>query len=202
MPNVNLIREQQTAIRQAERRTQGFFYLFLLTVAASLAATGFLFLQADRTDSRAAELKRELVELQPLLSRMERNQQDLASLTPKLTTLTGAQSAVQRWSRILDHLASSAPDGLWLTSVRCRRASPTEPIVLTTTGQAFTQEAVGELITRLQLSRDLENVRLRFTQADASQGEAKIKFEVLADVVGSVEEKPGGGKSRAGEVGR
>lgn len=196
MPNVNLIQEQQNAARLAERQTKGFFFIFLFTLAVSLGASGFLFLQTESAQSQESALKRKLVRLQPIMSQIEHNQTELAALTPKLTTLTDAQGAVQKWSRILDHLATSAPEGLWLTSIRCRRANATEPIVLSTTGQTHSQESVGDLISRMQFCQELENVKLKYTQADYSEGEQKIKFEVLADVADTAEKPPAKSKSK------
>ncbi len=189
MPLVNLIQEQRLAVKQRERKTRAFFLAFVAAVCGSLLGAGILFLQTEGLNSSEASLKQQLRKLDPVVKQIEQNDKELNALSPRLTTLTDAQEATQRWMRILEHLSRSMPRGMWLTNVRCVSTDPTKPVSLTLAGMCGTQDAVGDLLLRLQACADLESVSLRFTQEKLVNNDKGIEFEIATDIAGTAEKK-------------
>ncbi len=189
MPYINLIQEQRSGIRQQEKKARTLFFLFAGVTCVSVLGFGYLMLETEQSNGDYQTLQRQFQKLQPVVSQIESNDKQLQTLSPRLTTLQGAQLATDRWSRILDHLSRNVPTGVWLTNLRCVTTDPTNPIQMSVTGMSATQDAVGDLILRLQGCADLSNVTLKYTQEKTVDTKKGLEFEVTGDIVGTEEKK-------------
>lgn len=187
MPFINLIQEQRLEAKRNENRARLFFLTFVGSAVMSVGAFGFLMFQNEMLRGEQADLTAKAQKLQPLVTRITNNNNDLADLQPRLTTLEGAQLVTGHWSRILDHLSRQTPDSTWLTGVRCTASDPTKPVNITFEGLSTRQELVGDFIERLQSCPDMTNVTLKYTMEKLVAAGRDIEFQVTADIEGSAE---------------
>lgn len=189
MPLINLIEEQRLGTKAQDRKARVFLFAFAGSAMLSLAAVGWVFLETEQLQSQEAKLKRESDKMAPVLKEIELNTKLLSEMQPRLTTLSNAQEATLRWSRILDHLSRNLPPTIWLTNVRCISTDKTKPIEMSVAGISGSQDSVGEFITRLNLCNDLESITLKFTQEKVIEKGKGIEFEIHSNIVGTAEKQ-------------
>lgn len=182
MPLVNLIEEQRIQVKQAESRAR-----FLLVAGGVIGCLGFIAgaffgLQSIVMNSMSNELIQKEQALKPLTDELDENTKLIAELTPRLDTLTQAQTRTLQWQVILDYLTKNTPQGLYLTGIRCQKQTVDQPVLVTIVGNAQSQEAVSALLLRLELQPDLENPNLRFTQEKRTEWGDAVEFEVVASL--------------------
>jgi Tfp pilus assembly protein PilN len=190
MPLINLIHEHRMARRREDRKVAGLMLGFGGSLVLSTLVWGSLFLSAQYLDSERLALQAEVDKVKPTIKMIESSEQQYSILSPRLTTLEDAALSTQRWGRVLDHISRSIPTGTWLTLIRCSQAAPTDPVIIEMQGIAPDLGASSEAILRLQGSKDLENVNVRYTQEEMIDELRLIKFEVVAGVKGSQIELP------------
>jgi Tfp pilus assembly protein PilN len=190
MPLINLIQEQRLAIKRAERTARAYFLAFACTAVASVGAYGFVLYQSETLENQASKLRAERQRNEPLMKQIEENVKLYGELSPRLKTLEGAQAVSARWNRIMQHVAQNTPGATWLTAMRVTATDPTKPITVSFVGVAPAQEPIGEFILRIQNSKDLESVNLKYSQEKLLQTSKGIEFEVTADIVGTADQKP------------
>jgi Tfp pilus assembly protein PilN len=196
MPLINLIHEQRMATRREDRKVAGLMLGFGGSLVLSTLVWGALFLSAQNLDQERIALQAEVDKVKPTIKLIESSEHQYSILSPRLTTLEDAALSTQRWARVLDHVSRSIPTGTWLTQIRCSQAAPTDPVIIELQGIAPDLGASSEVILRLQGSKDLENVNVRYTQEEVMDELRLIKFEVVAGVKGSQIELP---KPKEGE---
>ncbi|MDI9636608.1 PilN domain-containing protein [Kamptonema cortianum] len=188
MPLINLIQEQRQVARARERKAR----VALISTAGigglCILATGALMLDATRLHMKASALEKKEKELAPLVAELETNQETIEKLQPRIDTLTQAVLESDKWNRILNHLTTNTPPETWLTSVKGFQQDRKQPMVVTFLGVSTTQDKVADLILRLQLCAELENVQLKYTQPKVTETGTQTEFEVTADVAGTKEE--------------
>jgi Tfp pilus assembly protein PilN len=179
MGSINLI-----AARRAERlrlmRVTRALTFSCLGAAACLVAVFTInsarLIHSNLMISRAeAELKR----LEPTLARIREAQAERLALRPKLTTLTNAQGATQRWYGVLDGLKRSIPPQAWLTSLVVEGAKEGEQAIRFN-GVTVNQEKVGETMLRLNQLNQYQDINLHFTQASKLGDRDTVQFEFAA----------------------
>lgn len=190
MPLINLIHEQRLASRREDRKVAGLMLGFGGSLVLSTIVWGALFLSAQNLDRERISLQAEVDKVKPTIKMIESSEKQYSILSPRLTTLEDAALSTQRWARVLDHISRSIPSGTWLTQLRCSQAAPTDPVIIEMQGIAPDLGASSEVILRLQGSKDLENVNVRYTQEEIMDELRLIKFEVVAAVKGSQIELP------------
>ena len=190
MPLVNLIKEDRLAAAQRERRVRLLLVACVVIGGSSFLATGLLAFETQRLQAASKQLIAIQERLEPYLGQVEANEGSISSMQPKIQILSEAVDQTAQWTRILDHLESNMPNGVWLTSIACTRQVQTEPITVTFKGYSTTQESVGLLILRLNLSDDLDGGQLKFTQERRTEEGKALEFEVTSQLVGSAPPKP------------
>lgn len=190
MPYINLIQEQRLARKRNESKTRTFTFVFLGAAVASVLGFGFFYLQSALYHAEKSRLEAQLARNAPLIAQIGEYQAQYAELAPRLKTLEDAQLVSARWGRIMTHIAHQTPKPAWLTAVRVQANDPAKPISLSFIGVAPAQEPISEFILRMQNSKDLENVNLKFTQEKMVNALKAVEFEVTADIVGTAEAKP------------
>lgn len=190
MPLINIIFEERAAVRKsaAQRRLMTGFALGAGALSVGVVLT--LLLQVESLGGEERRLQAEVDKMEPILKMIAATQDQYNVLNPRLTTLQDAAVVTQRWTRILDHVSKSCPEAVWLTSMRCNQNSEEEPVRVEVQGLGPTQESISDLILRLQSCMDLENVQLKYTQAEVKEKERYIKFEISGEVVGTAKPKP------------
>jgi Tfp pilus assembly protein PilN len=190
MPLINLVQEQRLARKRNEARARSFFLVFVGSAVASVGGFGFFWLQAEGLNREKAQLDAQLQKNAPLVKQIEDYQNQYSQLSPRLKTLEDAQLVSGRWGRIMTHIAHQTPQPTWLTAMRVQATDASKPINLSLIGIAPGQEPISEFILRLQNSKDLENVNLKYSQEKMMQMVKAVEFEVTADIVGTAEAKP------------
>lgn len=185
MPFVNLIKEDRLAAAKRDRQVRMFVLACLGFGAMSFLGAGYFTFEAGQQKSRVAALEAALKEAEPYMKKIEDNKSEIAKLEPRIGTLTKAQEATLQWSRILTHLRTNMPEGVWLTGVVCQRQSPGDPINVSLKGMSTTQEAVGYLILRIETSKDFDKPELVFTQERRTENGKALEFEVKGQLAGS-----------------
>jgi Tfp pilus assembly protein PilN len=190
MPVINLIQEQRLARKRNESKTRTFTFAFLGAAAASVLGFGFFFVQSAMLHAEKSRLEAQLERNAPLVKQIQEYQRLYGEIAPRLKTLEDAQMVSGRWGRIMTHISRQTPKPTWLTAMRVQANDPTKPISLSLVGVAPAQEPISEFILRMQNSKDLENVNLKFTQEKMVNTLKAVEFEVTADIVGTAEAKP------------
>lgn len=189
MPYVNLIQEDRLAKAARDRKVRLLGLSCVIIGGLSFLGAGFFTFEAARLNNQITALEQTKEKIQPYIEQVEKNNAEIGQLTPRISTLTSAQERTLQWSRILDHLSTNMPDGVWLTAVTCQRQLPTEPIAVALKGYSTSNESVGYLIMRLEMSSDLEKNELIFTQERRTEKGAALEFEVKGRLVGSAPEE-------------
>ncbi len=188
MPLINLIKEQRIEAQRRERQVQVALMATLGIGALCLVTTAGLMLDGARLNMRGAALEQQIKDLEPLVAELDQNKAEIAVMQPKVKTLEEAQTASAQWGRVLAHMTTNTPEGTWLTNVKAFQQDRTKPMVLTFKGVSKSQDLVGDLILRLELSPDLEKAALKYTQPRPAEGQTLTEFEVEAELVGSGEQ--------------
>lgn len=188
MPLVNLIHEQRLEARARERKVQLGVISTMAIGALCVLATMALMLDATRMNMKASALEKKQAEMEPMLKELQANKTEIAKLQPRIKTLEEAVMFSGKWGLILDHLTTNMPPQTWLTNMKAFQNDPKKPMTLTLNGVSTSQEAVGELILRMQANPEFEAVNLNFTQPKFLQGEQQYEFEIAADLVKTAEE--------------
>ena len=150
----------------------------------------YFWLQADGLSQEKTKLEAQLAKNAPLVKQIEEYQKQYNEVSPRLKTLEDAQLVSNRWGRIMTHIAHQTPSPTWLTAMRVTSNEPSKPIGLSLVGVAPGQAPISEFILRLQNSKDLENVTLKYSQEKMMQLTKMVEFEVTADIVDTAEAKP------------
>ena len=190
MPLINLIQEQRLARRRNEAKARSFFFVFIGSAVASLAGFGYFWLEGESLGREKSQLEQQIQKNAPLVKQIDEYQSQYGILSPRLKTLEDAQLVSGRWARILTHVATQTPSPTWLTAMRVSASDSSKPISLSVQGVSPGQEPISEFILRLQNSKDLENVGLKYSQEKMMQMTKAVEFEVTADIVGTAEAKP------------
>lgn len=186
MPAINLIREKRQAEQKRDNQVKMAFVATLGAGAiALLVAFGFMIdaarltLEANATEERKRQLK-------PLLEELAQNQAQLDELKPRLETLKTAQGTTLKWGNVMGHLTTHTPEGCWLTGLQSFQQDKTKPLQITFRGMSGTQDTIGEMIMKLQQSKDLEKVTFKGSSERTAEGNTKFfEFEIAAELAGS-----------------
>lgn len=191
MPLINLIHEQRIQVRLRERQIR---VLLLATVglgAVAFLGAGYFLFETAKYQLMVGALEAKKRALEPLLKQLKTNELDEKLMEPKLTTLTSATKATEQWSRILAHLTTNVPKGVWLNAVKCGSQPDADGAInVTISGYSVNHDGIGELLLRLDACKDLSGVNLKFSQERLLEKDVKIlEFEVNATLAGSKVEK-------------
>ena len=187
MPLINLIKEQRQKALKKERQVQFALMGTLGVGALCLVMVAAFMLDGARLNMRAAALEQQKRDLEPLIQELDTTTAEIERLQPRIKTLEEAQTHSAKWGRILDHLTTNTPDGTYLSTLKAFQQDRTKPLVVTMIGVSSTNELVGDLLLRLEMCEDLENVTLKYTQPRFVEGGKQLDFEIDADVVGTSE---------------
>ena len=191
MPLVNLIKEDRLAAAAKERQVRGFALLLVFVGGLSVLSAGYFTVATSQENARVATLEVAYENAKPFMKQIEDNKSEITRLEPRILTLTSAQESTKKWYRILEHLKSNMPDGVWLTSVQCQKQGPDSGVTLSLKGLSTTQEAVGYLILRVDTSEDIETPNLVFTQERRTEKGRALEFEVTGLLAGSAPKQQG-----------
>jgi Tfp pilus assembly protein PilN len=188
MPYINLIREHREAARKKENAVRMAFMATLGVGGLALLVAAGLFFDAARLTLEANATEERKHRMQPLLTQLKKNEDDLETLKPRLETLQQAQTMTTKWGNVLDHLTKKTPQGIWLTGVRSFQQDRTKPLTITFAGMSDSQETIGKMILALQDCQDLEKGTVQFkgsSERSADNNTKFYEFEISADLAGS-----------------
>lgn len=186
MPLINLIHEQRLLVRQREQKIRILLLASVSVGAFAFLATGFYLFNTARFQVMVGALEAKQRTLEPLMKQLKSNERDQSVMEPKLTTLTNATKATEKWNRIMGHLTTNVPGTLWLTSIRTNQSTNAEEgVALTFGGYSLNHDDIGEFLLRLEACEDLEGVTLKFSQERSVDRNRLLEFEINATLAGS-----------------
>ncbi|GBC91846.1 hypothetical protein HRbin15_00305 [bacterium HR15] len=196
MPVINLIEQELQHRRRLERRIRLLGLVWFGLIAMAAGGWGALILYTGYLQMQSARMQEELVRLTPAMHAVQQTQQELSALQPQISTLQTARKETGRWQQLLQHLSLHTPPACYLTSVEFgKRNDPKKPMEVVIKGIASSQQAVGDLMLRLNQQADLENIRLDYTQERMLDEEGStVEFQITAQVKGTAApQSPSGG---------
>lgn len=183
-----MIRINLLPVRE-ERRKQDLRQLgamLVATLVGSLAIAGFFHrsLLSDVEGARAnvARLNQEIDRFKPQLAKVEQYKATKAQIEKKLEVIEGLEQSRSGPVRVLDALATHAPEKLWLSHIQVSGRK------IHIEGMSLDNERVASFMTALEQSEYFENVELESSEAEEVEGFKVNAFELSA-VLASPEEK-------------
>ncbi|MFQ6131593.1 MAG: PilN domain-containing protein [Armatimonadota bacterium] len=193
MIDINLVAERQRERRSRERLARvalfAAMFFFVLTVVAT---TGMLTKMSGKR-GETEKVKAEIRDWMQKQAAIDATREQIAEKEPLVKLLNEARFSQLRWCRVLQHVHTSLPAQLKLTSVRS--SSSIRPRVrlvgqpgkapeggqgLTITGEALQQEAVGVLIANLGKGDAFQDVYLNYSRAQRQAEGEVYQFELIA----------------------
>lgn len=199
MPVINLIEQELQHRQRLQRRIRllGMVWFGLMALAA--ISWGTLILYTAYLQAQSARMQAEIVRLTPTLHAVQQTQLELNALQPQISTLQTARKETGRWRQLLQHLSMHTPPACYLIGVEFgKRNDPKKPMEIVMKGIASSQQAVGDLMLRLNQHADLENIRLDYTQErNLDEQTSTVEFQITAQVKGTAmpQTTSGGGTS-------
>lgn len=199
MPVINLIEQELQQRQRLQRRIRLLGLAWFGLVALAALGWGGLILYTGYLQMQSARMQEEIVRLTPTMNAVQQTQRELSQLQPLIGTLQTARKETGRWRQLLQHLSIHTPPSCYLIGVEGgKRTDPKKPMEVVIKGIASSQQAVGDLMLRLNQHPELENVRLDYTQERNLDEEAStVEFQITAQVKGTAvtQSASGGGTS-------
>jgi len=142
--------------------------------------------QEDIASAQAAvrQLKANIEQFKPQEKQVAAFKKKKQQLQVKLDVIHGLDRARSGPLRLMDELSKSAPERLWLTSLK------TEGARVTLEGESLDTGVVADFLRTLNASRYFTNVDLDSTsRGKAVQGVKVVKFTVTAEMTNPVDEE-------------
>ncbi len=199
MPVINLIEPELQRRQSLQRRIRLLGLVWFGLIGLTAFGWGTLILYTGYLQVQSARMQAEIVRLTPTMHAVQQTQQALNTLQPQISTLQTARTETGRWRGLLQHLSQHTPPACYLTSVEFgKRTDPKKPMEIVIKGIASSQQAVGDLMLRLNQHSEIENVRLDYTQErNLSEENSAIEFQLTAQIKGSaVPQSSSGGGAR------
>jgi len=179
MGSINLIAGRRAEHLRLMRVTRALTFSCLGAAACLVAVFTINSARLIHSNMMISRTETELKRLAPTLDRIHQAQTERLALKPKLTTLTNAQGATERWFGILDGLKRSIPPQAWLTSLVVEGAKEGEQAIRFN-GITVNQEKVGETMLRLNQLNQYQDINLHYTQAGKVGDRDTVQFEFAA----------------------
>jgi Tfp pilus assembly protein PilN len=181
MGSINLIAARRAEHLRLMRVTRALTLSCLGAAACLVAVFTVNSARMIHTNLAIGHVESELKRLEPTLARIRDAQTERLALRPKLSTLTSAQGATQRWYGILDGLKRSIPPQAWLTSLVAEGAKEGQQAIRFN-GITVNQQKVGETMLRLNQLNQYTDINLHYTQANKVGDHDTVQFEFAAQL--------------------
>ena len=152
----------------------------VVLVATALVIVGTALSQYSRTTSlqrSIAEVDEQSRALAPQIERVNRLAQERAELDLRLGIIAKLEKGRAQSVRLMDDLARSVPDHLWLTAAAQDAGSS-----LSLEGSTLSNLVVSDFISRLERSPMFANVELEFAERAMVGDREIVKFRVTCQV--------------------
>lgn len=154
-----------------------FGIIFGLLIGAALVGVGgwwmMLSREASRLQGEIASGKAELVTLKAVIAEGQRFKLEKEDLERRLATIEQLAQGQTRPVYLMDAMADSIPQDLWLTLVEERQNQ------LKLAGSAFSTTAVADLMSNLRRSGRFKDVDILISRQDTSKTPRLVTFEVI-----------------------
>ncbi len=184
-----MIRINLLPVREERRKAdlRQFAALIVATLLLSVALVGFFHwtLSNDIAATKAAtvDIQRQIDAFAPQLKQVEQYRETKAQIEKKLEVIARLEESRSGPVRIMDELATHAPDRLWITKMSASGRD------ITVEGMSLDNELVALFLTALNGSPYFRNVELRQTQAREMSGFKLNQFELSAGLTSPAAEK-------------
>jgi type IV pilus assembly protein PilN len=179
MIQINLLPVRE-ARRKADLRQQLMqLFLVLLFVGAGVGfAHSRISDQIGSSRDRVRQMQRDIDQFQPQLEQVDAFRKKKAGLEKKIDVIDGLDRARSGPVRMMDELATHAPDRLWLTGVS------TKGNQIELLGQSLDNELVAGFLTALNESPYFDQVDLDSTElVESMDGMRVVSFKIQAVLV-------------------
>jgi len=183
MIRINLLPKEEKARRQAPAmkfKAGDLVVPGVMLLAAALVVAGTVMSQRSRAaqlQSQIAEVEAQSRALQPQIERVNRLAQERAELDLRLGIISKLQKGRTQSVRLMDELARSVPDHLWLTGATQDAGSS-----LQLEGVTFSNLVVSDFMSRLERSPMFANVELQFAERTVVSDHDVVKFRITCQV--------------------
>lgn len=187
MSVVNLILQDRLKRQRLVRRVRLVGLVWFGVVALVALGWGGAILYVGTLGYQSARIDEEMIKLNPSVQALKHVQAQLNALQPTVATLQNARTETGRVRKLLQHLSQHTPETGFLTTIEFgKRTDPKKPMEVVLRGTAESQEAVGELMLRLNQHPDLEKVRLDFSQErQITENKSAFDFQITAEIKGT-----------------
>ena len=197
MIEINLLPVRE-ARRKADIRQQLMQVVLMLILVA--AVIGFVqshvTSQIASTQRRIYQMEADIKQFQPQLDQVAAFRKKKASLEKKIEVIEDLDRARSGPVRVMDELATSMPDRVWLTRLSTTGNS------ISLSGEGMDNELVAVLMRALTESPYFDKVDLRGTElGNSKEGLKLVKFNIDAVVVTPKPAKPEAPKPAASPAG-
>ncbi|MFN3648529.1 MAG: PilN domain-containing protein [Armatimonadota bacterium] len=191
MANINLISARRAERVRVAKVAKGLLIGLIVVSSLGLGSAAFMTGQIFIAGGRVTAAEKELEKLRPILDEIEAAEKERLALQPKLTTLTEAQQATNRWYGILEGLKRAVPEETWLTNLAVEKSGD-GPQTLRINGMTASQTRVGETMYRLtQQPEHYAKVDLRYSETSRAQIADAVEFELAAQLFQPEKSKTG-----------
>ncbi len=176
-------------VREARRKADLQQQLLLLGLVVGIAVASCLLAQVAMLASisgahtRVAQLNSQISEFQTQLAQVEDFKKKASEIERKLGVIHKLELSRNGPVRLLDELASRAPQKLWITSLHAEGAR------IQMKGMSLDTELIAEFLNRLADSPYVKDVELKGTELAESGGLKLNSFQVTAVMTNPEEEK-------------
>ncbi len=185
MIRVNLLPKDERVRQSAPLQLRAGELVVPVVVLAAVAAViaGTVVSQRMAFDSMTrsiADVEMQSRALAPQIEKVNQLAQEKAELDLRLGVISKLEQGRVEGVRMMDELAKSVPDHLWLTSV-----TEDSPGSLTVEGQTFSNLVVSDFMARLERSPMFANVNLEVAERGTIDTHEVVKFRLTCQVTPS-----------------
>lgn len=171
-------------VREARRKADTRDIVMMLALALLVSGGGAAIVHSritsdlNSTRNRVAQMEAEIEQFKPQLAQVAEFRKRKANLQKKIDVIDELDRARSGPVRVLDELATRAPDRLWLTSMS------TSGDTITLKGESLDNEIVAQFLKALGESEYFANVDLGGTElGDEKNGLRVVTFDIKANLV-------------------
>jgi len=175
-----MIRINLLPVREARRKADMQQQLLLLglvigvSVVVCLLAQFAMIASISSAEGRVAQLNSQISEFQSQLQQVEEFKKKASEIERKLDVIHKLELSRSGPVRLLDELASRAPQKLWITSLQA------EGTRIQLKGMSLDTELIAEFLNRINDSPYLKDVELKSTELSEAGGLKLNSFQVTA----------------------
>jgi type IV pilus assembly protein PilN len=192
MIRINLLSDREAIRKESSRQQVSVLVLSLCLFLVVLGGVHFRLLQKKKgLEEEIRQVNKILTELQAKVGKVEEYKAAKQELEAKLLIIATLETGKLRVPRMLDNLAASLPEKMWVEKMVMKGNS------LSMEGFAIDHETIATFMKALDVSPFFSNVELLLTEKKEVGGVAMKSFSIVTqtDPAGAVKTEAGPGQT-------